>query len=223
MHWNDRFTTAGRVGALLEAHTDPVSGQPELKHAAVRLGRYAPAWHGFALTRAPFEFRDCTYVAAAKGDAHWRYELAGEALPRSWPEWAAPLLGKPEDRIELLDDSGGRYRAASVQAGRLTACVFVNRHRALPPRGWLASLFAADALDDDARLGLLAGRAAGAPDNGPVVCSCFAVGRSALLRAIRTQALVSPADVGRALGAGTNCGSCLPELKTLLAEAAAGP
>jgi assimilatory nitrate reductase catalytic subunit len=46
------------------------------------------------------------------------------------------------------------------------------------------------------------------------------VGRSTLLRAIRTQALFTTDDVGRALRAGTNCGSCLPELKVLLAQAA---
>ena len=49
-------------------------------------------------------------------------------------------------------------------------------------------------------------------ENGPVVCSCFAVGRSALLRAIRGDQLASVEQIGKALNAGTNCGSCIPEL-----------
>ena len=57
-------------------------------------------------------------------------------------------------------------------------------------------------------------------ETGPIVCSCFSVGRSTLLRAIRTQTLVSAEQIGKALRAGTNCGSCVPELKALLAEAA---
>jgi assimilatory nitrate reductase catalytic subunit len=41
------------------------------------------------------------------------------------------------------------------------------------------------------------------------------------LRAIRAQTLVSAEQIGKALRAGTNCGSCVPELKALLAEGAA--
>jgi hypothetical protein len=56
---------------------------------------------------------------------------------------------------------------------------------------------------------------------GPaVVCSCFAVGRSTLLRAIRGDKLVSVEQIGRALHASTNC-ACIPELKGLLAESVA--
>jgi len=47
------------------------------------------------------------------------------------------------------------------------------------------------------------------------------VGRSTLLRAIRSQELVTADQIGKALRAGTNCGSCIPELKALLAEATA--
>jgi assimilatory nitrate reductase catalytic subunit len=41
------------------------------------------------------------------------------------------------------------------------------------------------------------------------------------LRAIRGDKLVSVEAIGKALKAGTNCGSCVPELKGLLAQAAA--
>jgi assimilatory nitrate reductase catalytic subunit len=71
-------------------------------------------------------------------------------------------------------------------------------------------------------MAILAGRAPkGALESGPVVCSCFAVGRSTLLRAIRGDGLVSVEQIGKALRAGTNCGSCIPELKGLLARSAA--
>jgi assimilatory nitrate reductase catalytic subunit len=220
MHWNDGFASAARVGALLDAAPDPVSGQPELKHGAVRVTRYAPRWYGFALAREPLAVGDCAYFACARGQGHWRYELAGETVPPSWRDWATRLLGPPEHRIELSDPAAGSYRAACVTGKRLQACLFIAAHKALPARSWLASLFALGELGDAERLGVLAGRAPnGAGEAGPLVCSCFAVGRSTLLRAIRTQALVSVEDIGRALSAGTNCGSCVPELKALLASA----
>jgi assimilatory nitrate reductase catalytic subunit len=141
-------------------------------------------------------------------------------LPKSWPAWADELLGPREERLEF-SDSAGRYRGARMVGERLQACAFVATSKALPSRTWLASLFAEDALSDASRHAILAGRSAKpGMETGPIVCSCFSVGRSTLLRAIRTQALVSAEEVGKALRAGTNCGSCLPELKVLLAEAA---
>jgi len=220
MHWSVQFASTARVGALIAPITDPVSGQPELKHTPVRVRRYAPAWYGFALLRAPLDTRACTYFARTRGDGFWRYELAGDSLPASWPDWANTVLGPRAERIELHDRAGGRYRGARLSGGRLEACLFVAPTKALPSRSWLAGLFAHEALDDTARAAILAGRPAKAgEESGPIVCSCFSVGRSTLLRAIRTQELVTAEQIGAALRAGTNCGSCVPELKALLAEA----
>jgi len=222
MHWSAQFASRARVGGLIAAAADPVSGQPELKHAPVSVRRYEPAWHGFALSREPLTIDGCEYVARAKGQGYWRYELAGESTPASWADWADALLGARSDRVELID-SAGRYRGARVVAERLQACVFVARSKVLPSRTWLAGLFAEEALTQAARVAILSGRAAKpGSDAGPIVCSCFAVGRSTLLRAIRTQELVSAEAIGKALRAGTNCGSCVPELKALVAEARGG-
>jgi assimilatory nitrate reductase catalytic subunit len=219
MHWGSGHASLGRVGTLIASVVDPVSGQPELKHAPVGLRRYAPAWYGFALSREPLPALDCAYLARAKGRGFWRYEFAGEQLPEAWPEWADALLGPRRERVEFADVAGGRYRGANVAKDRLQACVFVATTKALPSRTWLATLFAVDKLGDAERLAILAGRAAkGGMETGPVVCSCFSVGRSTLLRAIRTRELVSTEQIGKALQAGTNCGSCLPELKALLAQ-----
>ena len=53
---------------------------------------------------------------------------------------------------------------------------------------------------------------------GPIVCACFGVGRNTINDAIKDGAC-SAADIGAALKAGTNCGSCIPELKRMLAHA----
>jgi assimilatory nitrate reductase catalytic subunit len=188
----------------------------------VSVRRYAPAWYGFVLSRTPLSLPEHSYLAEARGAGFWRYELAGEQLPPSWPVWADALLGSGGARVEFSDTAGGRYRGANVTDERLQTCVFVATSKALPSRTWLATLFANDKLGDADRLAILAGRAAkGGMETGPVVCSCFSVGRSTLLRAIRSDELVSVEQIGRALKAGTNCGSCIPELRTLLATAAA--
>jgi assimilatory nitrate reductase catalytic subunit len=188
----------------------------------VSVRRYVPAWYGFVLSRAPLPLPEHSYLAQARGAGYWRYELAGEELPASWSTWADALLGPRAARVEFCDAAGGRYRGANVADDRLQACVFVATTKALPSRTWLATLFANDKLTDADRIAILAGRAAqGGVETGPVVCSCFSVGRSTLLRAIRSDELVSVEQIGQALHAGTNCGSCIPELKALLATAGA--
>jgi assimilatory nitrate reductase catalytic subunit len=221
MHWGSVYASNARVGALIAPAVDPVSGQPELKAAPSRVRRYEPAWYAFALAREPLEAPAATYRAVSRGAGYWRYELAGEELPASWAEWADALLGARDSRIEFCDAAGGRYRGASIAGDRLSACVFVATTKALPSRAWLATLFDGRALSDADRLAILAGRAPkGTLESGPVVCSCFAVGRSTLLRAIR-GGLTSVEAIGAALRAGTNCGSCVPEIKGLLAQSSA--
>jgi assimilatory nitrate reductase catalytic subunit len=220
MHWGSVFASNARVGALIAPAVDPLSGQPELKAAPVRVRSYVPRWYGFALAREPLDLPASSYRVTARGAGFWRYELAGEELPQSWPEWADGVLGPRAARIEFVDAAGGRYRGANVAGNALESCLFVATAKWLPSRTWLATLFNSPALGDAERMAILAGRAPkGTLEPGPVVCSCFAVGRSTLLRAIR-GGLVSVEQIGKALRAGTNCGSCIPELKGLVAESA---
>jgi assimilatory nitrate reductase catalytic subunit len=67
---------------------------------------------------------------------------------------------------------------------------------------------------------LLAGRAPGvAADRGPIVCVCFDIGMRTIVKAIAEQQLTDVAAVGKALNAGTNCGSCRPAIANLIASA----
>jgi NAD(P)H-nitrite reductase large subunit len=54
---------------------------------------------------------------------------------------------------------------------------------------------------------------------GPIVCACFSVGLATIRAAIETGAAANVEGIGEALRAGTNCGSCLPELKRIVADA----
>jgi assimilatory nitrate reductase catalytic subunit len=53
---------------------------------------------------------------------------------------------------------------------------------------------------------------------GPTVCACFGVGLHTLHRTIADQRLTSLKEIGSILRAGTNCGSCIPELKAILSN-----
>jgi assimilatory nitrate reductase catalytic subunit len=66
---------------------------------------------------------------------------------------------------------------------------------------------------------LLSGKSTdGLASAGPIVCACFGVGRTTICDTIAGGAH-TPAEIGAKLKAGTNCGSCIPELKRLIAQA----
>jgi len=223
IHWNGQTASDARVGALVHPDVDPVSGEPEFKHTPVRVEPFGVAWYGFILSRTELDLERVAHWTRVRGSGFLRHELAGRE-PMS-PGMARSLLGAGEDDdwIEYEDKSEGMLRAALVKDGRLEACLFVARRPDLPARAWLGELFAQPALDVRARATLLAGRApALGPDAGPIVCSCFGVGRNTICAAIEQRGLTTPAGVTACLRAGGNCGSCLPEIRTLLHEARSG-
>ncbi len=221
IHWNDQFASNSAVDALVNPVVDPISGQPESKHTPVRVTAHAAAWYGFLLSRRLLAVPHVNYWVRAKGNGYYRYELAGDTKPDDWAEWARALLCHNDGTAEwseFLDKRAGRYRAARIVNNRLESCLFVSPDPALPSRTWLAGLFEQDILSDAARTSLLAGKPRqGDSDTGEVVCACFGVGSNTILRAIGAGA-DSVAALGEQLKAGTNCGSCIPELKKLLSS-----
>ncbi|MEM9071760.1 MAG: molybdopterin-dependent oxidoreductase [Myxococcota bacterium] len=221
-HWTGEYARLGRVGPLISSETDPTSGQPEFKHTPARVIAYAPAWHGFLLLRGEGSAPCSDYWVRVPGDGFTQFDLAGDHRPETWASLGRKLLGSVGGTarpLEFHDEARGRYRAAFVEEGRLVACLFVASSDDLPPRRWLQGLFHSDSLSDVERMGLLAGRpASGHEDDGPIVCTCFGVGLNVLVRAIRREGLASPEAIGAALNAGTNCGSCVPEVEALLDE-----
>ena len=224
MHWNDRFAANGNVGALIAPHVDPVSGQPQFKHTAVRVTPYPAAWYGFLLSRGDVEGLGTGYWSKAIRRGLWHYELADAHAPADWPDYGHALLGGDGDGVEwreLHDSAQANYRLARLVDGRLDAVLIVQPSLRLPPRDWLTRLFDKSRLDQAERSRVLrATPPRGEFDAGRTVCSCFGVGINTLSRAIRENGLQTPEAIGELLLAGTNCGSCIPELRHLIAEAA---
>ncbi|MHB1240936.1 MAG: molybdopterin-dependent oxidoreductase [Gammaproteobacteria bacterium] len=222
MHWGETFARAGRVGAVVNPDTDPISGQPEFKHTPVEVEPYGAAWYGFVLARIRVGFPEADYRVRVRARGHWRYELAGARPPDDWAVWAHHRLSgdcATGEWLEYRDARNGVYRAAWLVDGRLEACGFFGTSPQLPPRAWLTEIFQADMLDPAARASLLAGvPGQGRGGAGPTVCCCLQVGRDTLVAAIRSQGCTTLEALGVALGAGTQCGSCVPELRALLAE-----
>jgi assimilatory nitrate reductase catalytic subunit len=97
--------------------------------------------------------------------------------------------------------------------------VYFDSRPTLPERAWLSRLFAVTRFNEAMRGALMAGRAIEGADQGPIICSCFGVGRNAITQCARElDARATPAEIGKRLKCGTNCGSCIPEIQRVIAE-----
>ncbi len=221
MHWTADTAAAGRIGAVIAAETDPVSGQPAFKSAAVAARRFAARWHGVVIARRRPLVEACAYWALARRKDGWSAEIAGIEAPDDWIAFARGALDAAPDAepIAYMDAGAGVRRVAFLDAeGRLDGAILAGPRPVAAARAWLAAILSEDAPDCAT---LLAGRAgAAAPDPGPTVCACFGVGLHDIVRAIASQGLADVDAVGKALSAGANCGSCRPEIARLVAASA---
>ncbi len=218
MHWTAEFCPAGRVNSAVNPAADPVSGQPEFKHTPVRVRRAAMDWHGFALSRRSLGPEAAAWCAVIPLDgAVWRHELAGMGDAAAAHAGLVASLGGPEGWMALRDPAAGTYRGARIVDGRVDACVFIGPDHALPARDWLMELFAHDTIEPAERRALLAGRRADGVAPEPSICVCMGVGAGAIRAAIMAGC-DSVEAVGKATTAGTNCGSCRPEIGAILSS-----
>ncbi len=221
MHWTEQYASHGRMGALVNPIVDPISKQPESKHTPVRIKVYQPVYQSFILSRRELNMTMPDYWVKIKGQQHYRYELAGMSLPENWQDWAKNKLcdsqGETVQWQEYQDAAGGHYRAARFVNNQLESVIFIATKTELPERSWLTSLFAKTALEQGQRRVLLTGKPpVGVADVGTIVCACFNVGAKTIQTAIKSHGLKTHQQVGLCLKAGTNCGSCIPEIKALL-------
>ena len=216
MHWTDRFCPVARINPVVNAAVDPISGQPELKHTPIRVASYVAAWHGFVLSEQPLGAELADWCAIFPAGSGWRHELAGQDSPVEAFTHLRALCAGPGAWLVLQDPASRLFRAALVDNGKLRCAIFLGPDHALPPRDWLISLFALDSITLADRRALLAGHPASGSLPEPPVCICFGVGTGAIRKAIG-DGCTSLEAIGAHTKAGTNCGSCRPEIKALLA------
>lgn len=212
IHWSHQFTGEGLASALVSPVTDPVSGQPDSKNGLVTVTPLPVRWHARLLRRreASRGWQADYHTLVPQHHCNTWY-LAGKQ-PEDWHRTITRWLGGAPDLV-LEDSAAGTFRAARIRHGQLDGVLLVARDAShLPDTAWLASLFDGRELSRQERRGLLSARSVETEDIGAVVCSCFGIGEKQIAAAIGAGAGTVEA-LGKKLRCGTNCGSCLPELK----------
>ncbi len=219
IHWNDATSGGARIGALVHDLVDPVSGQPDSKATPARLAPVAMLSEGFIISRLPMALPSWLSHARVAIPGGQGVLFASTRAPADLHGLLSNFLQSLGEHAEMKDPASGDFRTVVFNGERVVTALFVQKQRDLAAFDWVASHFSDPAIARSVRLALLSGRGlAGGANHGPLVCACHAVRKSAIEAAIAAGALDLD-SVGAVTKAGTNCGSCRPEIKVLLQQA----
>ncbi|TRO41120.1 nitrate reductase [Pseudomonas sp. ALS1131] len=232
MHWGDRFLKGLGTNVLTQPAFDPLSKQPELKHAGVEVDKVELPWQLFALVEGEVQSRFEALRPLFEDFAYASLTPTGRERPALLIRAASAVAPKPEllaqiDRLLRLNQGpvlayddprravGKRVR---IEDGRIVSIRLAGETAASE---WLRSLWLDGQADADLRRWLLApvsappGNAA-ANTRGKTLCNCLNVSEGAVCAGIARGLDLD--GLKQELKCGTSCGSCVPEIKRLLAQ-----
>ena len=226
IHWNDQFASDARIGKVVNPVVDAISGEPEFKHTPVMIQPFYTQWQGVFYVRKGFEhivkspIENTVWWTKIQTAKAVRYELADRRRFTQTTEHLKQLLPFEDESFEWLnleDQTAQISHSVVLQNGQLIASLYIAPKALLPDRDWVASLFKRERLSAMHRKALLAGQAMSMENNnGPLVCSCFKVGKNRIIETIKEKNITNEKQVTMCLKAGGNCGSCLPEIRGLI-------
>ena len=235
MHWGSRFMSSPGANALTPAATDPYSLQPELKHAAVQIAK-AELTYPLAVVRRCADAGEAMLLMEKAQPllAAFPYAtlgLYGRSSPlvvfRAATTWPLPEEGSLRDidrifdlereagAIVFSDPRRGIAKKAIAENGRLLGVRLAGETLALE---WLRGAMAEDELDASLIRFALAPTAKPPAAVAPrkIVCKCADVSDVQILDEAAKGSTLG--QLQEKLKCGTFCGSCVPDIKRMLAE-----
>ena len=218
IHWNDQYASNARVDSLVAPITDEISGQPEFKYSRAAMVKVdTPVW----ATLVSHNKLDCTkfiHWSAAPLDQGrgFIYHISIKSN-FNWPDFITAKRiteqGPAQAYEQFFDRQNGDQRLICYSSQRIEFAVFSHQDRKmLPDNLWMCALMSEPVAET--YWPLLSGTSAA---TGKLICSCFKVSEQDIQAAI-DNGVNSAAALGQQLKCGTNCGSCIPELNSLLAN-----
>jgi assimilatory nitrate reductase catalytic subunit len=211
MHWGARFL-GGRarhgINELTIGALDPSSHQPELKHCAVRIDPAKLPWRLVAFG-SPSEVSALFEALGPMMDA---FPYASRTLIGSDRAGVRLVLASdvapPRGVLDQIDAAFGLHArdVATEEGAGVTRRVVLEEERVVAVR------ISGDPESESWRSAL------SALSRGRIVCNCFDVGESEIDAFLATRRSLE--ELQHHFRCGTNCGSCLPELRKKAAACA---
>lgn len=236
MHWGSQFMHGLGVNALMPPTFDKISKQPELKHAAIKIVKLELPWRMTVMRTIQdltmldkirslltnFEYATCG-LFGRQTEQH----IGMLILRAAHSEAPNNILIDQIDQILGMTDGMPLLNYQDAKRG-ISKRILVDSDRGIPEvtgvrlvgeilaTDWLKEVMASGEFTTELRRWALAPLSmppVGQRRRGKIVCNCFDVAENEIIETIQLGANLS--TLQSKLKCGTNCGSCIPELKHL--------
>lgn len=236
MHWGSQFMTGLGVNALTPPVFDKSSKQPELKHTTIKLEKLDLPWQMTVMRSC----RDLTLISQMRLLLkHFDYASCAlygrensmvvlRASHRSMPTQAIinqldDFLGMVEGAPMLNYDDTKRNvsKRILVEQGQVTGVRLIGETLAAD---WLKQVMLEGEFTDELRRWALAPLnmpPTGQKSRGKIICNCIDVSENEIIETCEEGADLQTLQAK--LKCGTECGSCVPELKRLVTTYSKNP
>lgn len=238
MHWGSEFMSGLGVNAMMPAAFDKTSKQPELKHTAIKIEKLTLPWQMTVMRSiqdlsalqqlraflSKFAYASCGLFGRQQPDSAGM--LIFRAAHDTAPDHALiaeidAILGMTDDKPLLNYHDGKRgiskrilVEANANAAQKVTGVRLVGETIAAD---WLQEVMSSGEFTADIRkwaLAPLSAPPAAHPGRGKIVCNCLDVSENEIIDSVSRGAdLIT---LQNKLKCGTECGSCVPELKRII-------
>ena len=237
MHWGRQFMHGLGVNALMPPTFDKISKQPELKHTAIKIEKLELPWHMTVMRTiqnlemlekvrgllANFDYATCG-LFGRKTEHH-----VGMLILRAAHTQAPDnTLIAQIDQILAMTDDMPLLNYQDAKRG-ISKRILVNSENGKPEvtgvrlvgetlaTDWLKEVMTAGEFTAELRrwaLAPLSTPPAGQRSRGKIICNCLDVAENDIIETVQLGAdLIT---LQNKLKCGTECGSCVPELKRLV-------
>ncbi|MFT4939463.1 MAG: assimilatory nitrate reductase catalytic subunit [Paraglaciecola sp.] len=219
IHWSRTWSSSASIASLYSDASDAISGQPELKHAAVAAEKVEFAAYGqiFSAQELSPTLLDSKldYWMKSPLDNGFLYRFATHSSEFELTRWLQVNFPLLTEWMSVLSEQH-QYLWA-LRNGKLALATFFATNRLEINSTWINELLTQDMLQPEQKVALLRAEPDQAFNQGRLVCSCFKVGENAIIDAI-SAGCKSVDQLGQSLKCGTNCGSCKSELSQLIRQ-----
>jgi assimilatory nitrate reductase catalytic subunit len=229
MHWGKQFMNGLGVNALMPAAFDSTSKQPELKHTTIKIEKLDLPWQMTLIRNC----KDLSLIAEIrKLLKHFDYATCGlygrensmvvlRASHQTAPsdqviDHLDTLLGMIEGAPMLYYDDAKRgiSKRILVESNQVTGVRLIGETLAAD---WLKQVMLQGEFTDELRrwaLAPLSTPPTGQKTRGKIICNCYDVSENEIIETCEDGADLQTLQAK--LKCGTECGSCVPELKRLV-------
>lgn len=239
IHWSKAWSSHVSITDLFSDAADKLSGQPELKHAAVSISKTALLAHGTLFTK--HELADelltsiCDYWVKITLEGAYEYRLAllDVSEKRTPASDQKPLnMSTMSDWLACIGDSLIQHSEVQTSGSskRLVCAQIIDNSLAMslalfspdvehlsPNAAWINMLLNKQTVTPSDIRQLLRNEADKEFTQGKQICSCFSVHEKTISNAI-LEGYDSLESLGAKLKCGTNCGSCKSELANMISR-----